>query len=137
MRCVIDNDGVNVGQLNRLHPYYLVYVDLTGNPVMPHTEVKKLLDQLRASAKPCAEPIPAAYSPFNERTHDGREMSAYSDLLNAAIRSIVQVKEEQDLDSLFSGQQTTALTGPSNGIDDFELLAFLVVEPGADAASEA
>jgi superfamily II DNA or RNA helicase len=131
------NDGVNVGQLNRLHPYYLVYIDLAGNPVMPHTEVKKLLDQLRASAKPFAEPIPAAYSPFNERTHDGREMSAYSDLLNAAIRSIVQVKEEQDLDSLFSGQQTTALTGPSNGIDDFELLAFLVIEPVADAASEA
>ncbi len=130
------NDGVNVGQLNRLHPYYLVYVDLAGNPVTPHTEVKKLLDQLRASAKPCAEPIPAAYSPFNERTHDGREMSAYSDLLNGAIRSIVQIKEEQDLDSLFNGQQTTALTGPSNGIDDFELLAFLVVEPVAVVASE-
>lgn len=122
------NDGVNVGKLNRLHPYYLVYVDVAGDPVMPHTEVKKLLDQLRASAKPYAEPIPAAYTPFNERTHDGREMSAYSDLLNAAIRSIVQVKEEHDLDSLFGGQQTTALTGPSNGIDDFELLAFLVIE---------
>ena len=125
------NDGVNVGQLNRLHPYYLVYVDLAGNPVIPHTEVKKLLDQLRASAKPAPEPIPAAYTPFNERTQDGREMTAYSELLNAAIRSIVQIKEEKDLDSLFSGQQTTALTGPGTAIDDFELLAFLVIEPTA------
>lgn len=123
------NEGVNVGQLNRLHPYYLVYVDMEGRPILPHTEVKPLLDLLRATAKPCAEPIPAGYTAFNERTQDGREMSAYSELLNAAIRSIVQVKEEKDLDSLFSGQQTTALSGPSNGIDDFELLAFLVVEP--------
>jgi hypothetical protein len=128
------NEGVNVGQLNRLHPYYLVYVDLAGNPVVPHTEVKKLLDQLRSSAKPCVEPIPAAYNPFNERTQDGREMSAYSNLLNSAIQSIVQVKEEQELDSLFSGHQTTALTGPSNGIDDFELLAFLVIEETATEA---
>jgi Helicase conserved C-terminal domain/SNF2-related domain len=123
------NEQVNAGQLNRLHPYYLVYVDMEGNPIVPHTEVKRLLDLLRATAKPCAEPIPTAYTPFNERSQDGREMQAYSSLLNAAIRSIVQVKEEKDLDSLFSGQQTTALTGPSTGIDDFELLAFLVVEP--------
>jgi len=66
------------------------------------------------------------------RTHDGREMRVYSDLLTAAIRSIVQVKEEKDLDSLFSGQKTTALTGPATGIDDFELIAFLVVEPVAE-----
>jgi hypothetical protein len=61
-------------------------------------------------------------------------MRVYSDLLTAAIRSIVQVKEEKDLDSLFSGQKTTALTGPATGIDDFELIAFLVVEPVTEHA---
>jgi hypothetical protein len=61
-------------------------------------------------------------------------MGAYSDLLTAAIRSIVQVKEEQELDSLFSGQKTTALTGPAPGLDDFELIAFLVVEPTGSPA---
>lgn len=54
------NDGVNVGQQNRLHPYYLVYVDMDGNAVIPHTEVKHLLDLVRSVAKPCEEPIPAA-----------------------------------------------------------------------------
>jgi hypothetical protein len=125
------NQGVNVDNLNRLHPYYLVYVDMEGNPILPHTEVKRLLDLLRSSAKPCAEPVPAAYTPFNERTQDGREMGAYSGLLNAAIQSIVQVKEEKDLDSLFSSQQTTALTGPATALEDFELLAFLVIETAA------
>jgi chaperonin cofactor prefoldin len=125
------NESVNVQQLNRLHPYYLVYVDMEGQTVLPYTEVKRLLDLIRSVAKPCETPILEAYQPFNARTQDGREMGVYSDLLTAAIHSIVQIKEEKDLDSLFSGQKTTALTGPATGMDDFELLAFLVVEPAA------
>ena len=123
------NESVNIEQLNRLHPYYLVYVDMEGQTILPHTEVKRLLDLVRSVAKPCDTPILEAYQSFNQRTQDGREMSVYSDLLTAAIRSIVQVKEEQELDSLFTGQKTTALTGPATGLDDFELIAFLVVEP--------
>ena len=122
------NEHVNVGGLNRLHPYYLVYVDMKGNPVLPHTQVKSILDLLRSVAKTLDQPVPAAYRPFNERTQDGRDMTAYSALLNAAIRSILQVREEADLDSLFSGQQTTALSGGPVGVDDFELLSFLVIE---------
>jgi hypothetical protein len=125
------NQSVNIEQLNRLHPYYLVYVDMEGKTVLPHTEVKRLLDLVRSVAKPCDTPILEAYQPFNQRTQDGREMGVYSDLLTAAIRSILQIKEEKDLDSLFSGQKTTALTGPAFGLDDFELIAFLVVEPAA------
>jgi hypothetical protein len=125
------NESVNIEQLNRMHPYYLVYVDMEGKTVLPHTEVKRLLDLVRSVAKPCDTPILEAYQPFNQRTQDGREMGVYSDLLTAAIRSILQIKEEKDLDSLFSGQKTTALTGPASGLDDFELIAFLVVEPAA------
>jgi hypothetical protein len=106
---------------------------MDGETILPHTEVKRLLDLVRSVAKPCETPILEAYKPFNERTQDGREMRVYSDLLTAAIRSIVQIKEEKDLDSLFSGQKTTALTGPVTGLDDFELIAFLVVEPTAEA----
>ena len=126
------NETVNVQQLNRLHPYYMVYVDMEGQTVLPHTEVKRLLDLIRSVAKPSEEPIVEAYQPFNQRTHDGREMGVYSDLLTAAIHSIVQVREERELDSLFTGLKTTALTGPSTGLDDFELIAFLVVEPVGD-----
>ena len=122
------NESVNVQQLNRLHPYYLVYVDMEGQTILPHTEVKRLLDLIRSVAKPCDAPILEAYQPFNERTQDGREMGAYSDLLTAAIHSIVQAREERELDSLFTGLKSTALTGSSIGLDDFELIAFLVVE---------
>ncbi|MHB8304203.1 MAG: hypothetical protein ACYDC6_15550 [Acidobacteriaceae bacterium] len=113
-------------QLNRLHPYYLVYMGMDGKTIMPHTGVKPLLDLVRSGAKPCEAPILEAYQPFNVRTQDGRDMRAYSDLLTAAIRSILQIKDEKDLDSLFSGPTTTALNGPAAGLDDFELIAFLV-----------
>jgi SNF2 family DNA or RNA helicase len=129
------NESVNVNQLNRLHPYYLVYMGMDSETILPHTEVKRLLDLVRSVAKPCETPIPQAYQPFNQRTQDGREMRVYSDLLTAAIRSIIQIKEEKDLDSLFSGQKTTALTGPATGLDDFELIAFLVIEPAVEAVT--
>ena len=49
-------------------------------------------------------------------------------LLSSAIRSMIEVKEEKDLDSLFSGGRTTALVNTIAGLDDFELIAFLVIE---------
>ena len=54
-----------------------------------------------------------------------------SALLSAAIRSMIEVKEEKDIDSLFSGGRTTALVHTIAGLDDFELIAFLVIEEGA------
>ena len=58
-------------------------------------------------------------------------MEHYSALLSAAIRSMIEVKEEKDIDSLFSGGRTTALVHTIAGLDDFELIAFLVIEEGA------
>ena len=55
-------------------------------------------------------------------------MESYSSLLSEAIRSMVDVKEEKDLDSLFSGGETTALVNSIKGLDDFELLAFIVIQ---------
>ena len=122
------HESVNVNQQNRLHPYYLVYVGQDGEVVVDHTEVKRLLDLIRSSCKGQAEPIQAVCRLFNERTQDGRKMERCSALLSAAIRSMIEVKEEKDLDSLFSGGRTTALVHTIAGLDDFELIAFLVVE---------
>jgi len=122
------NDGVNLNRQNRLHPFYLVYIGQDGTPLANHTEVKPLLDLARAACRGESKPIPAVCKPFNQATDDGREMSAYSELLDAAIRSIIEVKEDKDLDSLFTGKQTTALTHTIAGLDDFELLSFIVIQ---------
>ena len=66
---------------------------------------------------------------FNKSTEDGRDMRAYSDLLDKAIGSIIDLKEDSDINSLFSGDKTTALVNSIAGLDDFELVAFLVIYP--------
>lgn len=124
------NDGVNINQQNRLHPYYLIYIAKDGEVVADHTEAKKLLDLVRTSCKGKHEPINALCRLFNDETDDGRNMGACSELLSKAIRSMIDVKEEKDLDSLFSGGKTTALMNTISGLDDFELIAFLVVQEG-------
>jgi SNF2 family DNA or RNA helicase len=122
------NHAVNINQQNRLHPYYLVYISNEGQVIVNHTEVKTLLDMLRSSCKGQQEPIQAVCRIFNQQTDEGRNMKACSDLLSTAIHSMIDVKTEKDLDSLFSGGRTTALVNTIAGLDDFELVAFLVVQ---------
>lgn len=122
------HDTVNINQQNRLHPFYLIYIADDGEIIADHTEVKRLLDLIRSSCKGRSIPVPDVCRTFNERTEDGRKMEHYSGLLSAAIRSMIEVKEEKDLDSLFSGGRTTALTHTIAGLDDFELIGFLVIE---------
>jgi hypothetical protein len=94
-----------------------------------HTDTKRLLDLTRLAGKDRADPVPEVYQPFNRATQDGRRMEKYSGLLQKAIQSMIAVKEEKDVDSLFSGGRTTALTHTIRGLDDFELICFLVVQP--------
>lgn len=122
------NPEVNVNQQNRLHPYYLVYIGRDGIVINDHTEVKRLLDLVRSGCKGRGEPVSIACEYFNKETNDGRNMQLYSELLNQTIRSMIEVKEEKDLDSLFSGGKTTALTNTISGLDDFELITFFVIQ---------
>lgn len=122
------NDSININQHNRLHPFYLVYINKNGEIVADHTEVKILLDLVRTSCKGKDEPIAEVCRTFNQQTSEGRNMKQYSDLLGASIQAIIDVKEEKDIDSLFTGGKTTALTNTISGLDDFELVAFLVIK---------
>jgi len=122
------NSGVNINQHNRLHPYYLVYIGTDGEVITDHTQVKPLLDLVRSSCKGLDSPIHPVCRLFNHETRDGREMKRYSDLLGIAIRSMIKVKEDKDLDSLFTGFNTTALVDTIKGLDDFELISFLIIK---------
>ena len=122
------NPNVTVNQHNRLHPYYLVYINRAGEVISDHTEVKRLLDLVRSCCKGQSVPIANVCRLFNEETADGRKMQSYSDLLGKTIRSMIEVKEEKDLNSLFSGGKTTALVNTIAGLDDFELITFLVIQ---------
>ena len=122
------HQSVNINQQNRLHPYYLVYISNDGEVVANHTEVKHLLDQARKACKGHEDPIVEAYTAFNKQTLDGKNMGRYSELLDDAILSMIDTQEQSDIDSLFSGGSTSALTTQIEGLDDFELISFLVVQ---------
>jgi hypothetical protein len=129
------NQGININQQNRLHPYYLVYIGNDGKVITNYSEVKRLLDIVRGACKGENSPISDACERFNLATEDGRKMNNYSELLGKAITSIITVKEDKDIDSLFSGGHTTALVNTIAGLDDFELVTFIVIQPGKQVAT--
>lgn len=122
------NNGVNIDRSNLLHPFYMVYLSHTGTVICDHLSPKKLLDKMRYACKDKTEPDKALCKQFNKETRDGKNMRHYSDLLQSAIESIITVKEESDIDSLFSVGETSALTYNIKGLDDFELICFLVIK---------
>lgn len=112
---------------NRLHPYYLVYIANDGTVITDHTQVKSLLDLARAGCKGLSAPVDPVCRSFNHETDDGRDMQRYSTLLDDAILSMVDVKEEKDIDSLFGSTRTSAMEDSIRGLDDFELITFLII----------
>lgn len=122
------NNGVNIDRSNLLHPFYMVYLSHTGTVICDHLSPKKLLDKMRYACKDKTEPDKMLCKQFNKETRDGKNMRHYSDLLQSTIESIITVKEESDIESLFSVGETSALTYNIKGLDDFELICFLVIK---------
>ncbi|MGM9552033.1 MAG: helicase-related protein [Clostridia bacterium] len=121
------SNSVNIDNQNRLHPFYMVYISKDGEIVCDHLSPKAMLDKMRYICKGKTEPIPEVYRAFNKETKDGRNMTEMSRLLGQAISSIIELKEENDIDSFFGSGETTVLKNDIKGLDDFELICFLVV----------
>ena len=121
------HNEVNIDSRNRLHPYYLVYLSEDGVTIHDHLSPKDTLDAMRQLCRSKDKPIEGLYQAFNAETDDGRSMEVYSSLLEDAVLSIVDAKEDSDLDSLFKSGGTSALLSQVSGLDDFQLVCFLVV----------
>ncbi|MEA2049771.1 MAG: helicase-related protein [Campylobacterota bacterium] len=122
------NNDVNIENSNQLHPFYLVHINDDGEVLSNHLSVKQTLDTIRYLCKGKDEPIKEVYEIFNYLTKDGKDMSKYSNLLSDAISSIIDTKDESDIESLFSSGGTSILENDIKGLDDFELIAFLVIK---------
>ena len=122
------NNSVNIDNRNRIHPFYMVYISEDGEIVCDYLNPKKLLDTMRLLCRGKSEPVMELCKQFNRETDDGRNMGEVSELLSEAINSIIDAKEESDIDSLFKSGGTTALLSAVSGLDDFELICFLVVK---------
>jgi len=120
--------GVNIDHKNQLHPFYMVYIKDDGEVVVDHLHPKDLLDKMRLICKPVSKPDLQLCKDFNKETRDGLRMGKYSDLLSNAIESIVTKKEESDMDSFLDGFVGELFEEKISGLDDFELICFLVIK---------
>lgn len=121
------NNSVNIDNQNRIHPFYMVYISSDGEVVCDYLNPKHLLDTMRLLCRGDSEPIKELCVKFNEETNDGKNMAEISELLSDAITSIIDVKEESDIDSLFKKGGTSALMSEVSGLEDFELICFVAV----------
>ena len=112
-----------------LAPHYLVHVGDDGTVHLPVTQTKHILDRLKRLCLGRDLPDVAACARFNETTHGDRDMSHAQRLLAAAVASIVGKSEERAVASLFSPGGTHPIGNEFAGINDFEVVAFLVVLP--------
>ncbi len=122
------NNSVNIDDQNRIHPFYMVYIGMDGEIICDYLNPKQLLDDIRLLCRGKQEPILELCQTFNEETNDGKDMQELSNLLRETIHSIIDTKEESDIDSLFTAGGTSALVSVVSGLDDFELISFLVVK---------
>ncbi|MFP3154798.1 SNF2-related protein [Lachnospiraceae bacterium ZAX-1] len=128
------NAKINVQNQNQLHPFYMVYVNGNGDPgeepavYIDHLQPKKLLDSLRQLCKGKDKPLDELCRQFNAETKDGRNMRNYSDLLCFAVKSIVDLNEDDSINSFLSGKQISFATNTIDGLDDFELVSFVTVK---------
>ena len=120
--------GVNIDHKNQLHPFYMVYIKDDGEVLVDHLHPKDLLDKMRLLCKPLTKPDVKLCSAFNKETRDGLRMVKYSELLGKAIESIVTKKEESDIDSFLDGFAGELFEERITGLDDFELICFLVIK---------
>ncbi|WP_406684303.1 helicase-related protein [Seonamhaeicola sp. MEBiC1930] len=121
------NSGVNINKLNRLHPYYMVYIKKSGELLLNHVESKKILDAIRMLCKGVDKPITDLCQELNKETDEYHDMKVYSELLQKSIGSVLQVEEEKEILSLFKSGGTTALQDKIKGLEDFKLISFLIV----------
>ena len=122
------SNEINIDNQNRLHPFYMVYIADDGEIICNYLQPKNLLDLMRKVCKQNSVPDTELCRQFNIETKDGRDMGKYSKLLEGAISSIINVKEESDFESLFSSGESSYLKNTISGLDDFELICFLVVK---------
>ena len=121
------NEHINIENQNRLHPFYLVYVGMDGKVITNHLQPKDTLDMMRHLAQGKTNPDMNLCEQFNKATDNGKDMGKISQLLEDAIMTIIDAKDESDIDSFFGIGQTTFLSGGFSGLDDFELICFMVV----------
>lgn len=121
------NNEINIDRKNRLHPFYMVYISKDSEVIVDHLDPKDILDRMRHLCRGKSAPLLELCRKFNAETRDGQRMGTYSRLLGDAISSLIKTKETTDLFSFLDGDTGSLFGNEVRGLDDFELICFLIV----------
>lgn len=112
---------------NPLSPYYLIYIADDGNVKFSYIKSKKVLDYYKKLCLGKKEVLDDLVKEFNIGTDDGRNMHKYSELLVETIEDILGKKQETGVKSLFNKGGTAVVKRDIDGLEEFELITFLIV----------
>ena len=111
-----------------LAPFYIVYVSEDTNIVFNHLQSKKSLDIFKKLCANNDELEISSINNFNTTTKSGADMSLYQAMLEAAITSVIGKAEEKGIESLFSRGGTALTQDQFKGLEDFEVVTFLIIK---------
>ena len=112
---------------NPLSPYYLVYIGEDSEVKFSYIKSKKVLDYYKKLCLGKKEVLVDLVKEFNYDTNDGKDMSKYSELLVETIEDILGKKQETGVKSLFKKGGTAVVKKDIDGLEEFELITFLIV----------
>jgi len=92
-----------------------------------YTQSRKVLDLLKRVCVGKREIDATGIQRFRENTRGESDMSLYQDLLHHAVSGISGKAEEKGVESLFAPGGTAFGTNSFPGIDNFEVVSFLVM----------
>jgi ERCC4-related helicase len=117
-----------IKEQNALFPYYLVYVTFNGEVKLSFIHTKKILDYYKKLCSGNNEVLKNLVDEFNNATNDGRNMGIYSKLLELTIENLIGKKQEIGISNLFSKGGGIIDNEYFDGVEDFELVTFLIVK---------
>lgn len=112
---------------NPLSPYYLVFIGEDSEVKFSYIKSKKVLDYYKKLCLGKNEVLVDLVKEFNYDTNDGKDMSKYSELLVETIEDILGKKQETGVKSLFKKGGTAVVKKDIDGLEEFELITFLIV----------
>lgn len=118
----------NNNEASSLYPYYIVYIREDGNVHISNVFPKKILDIYKALCQGKTTPQDHLIKFFNKETTNGSNMKKYTELLEKAVFDIKGISEQKGCQSIFQRGPSTFLNNKITGLNDFELISFLVVK---------
>jgi hypothetical protein len=124
----IKSSEVKSTEQNALHPYYIVYIKDNWEIQFSYLQAKKTLDIFKKLCTWNKEVFYDLVDLFDEETRGWKNMKDYSTKLEEVISDIVWNKKEKEIESIFTLWESSLATNKLVGLDDFELISFLIIE---------